>query len=298
MSAPDPDDLPEPLTDFSLPGFRFMSLDLDWFIHTDAWLMAKGDDHRVIVEFWSIAWKQFPAASLPNDDLILFKFGSFGKKRDFVRAKERILRGWILASDDRWYQPELAEMAHRAFELHRKDSKYSKDYRERRRDTRNDRQADAAPDCADDAMNVSPDEHSDTASTIHNGNDRQGQRREEKIKESLKPSCVQVPRARERSLHTQRLRPGAAAAGRKQAASNEARDGQGLDPEAPDPADRPVDPEYAARKVAALERDFAIARRRERDQQREAAIERFARDGERERLQKEAALKINGKEHP
>lgn len=184
MSA---DDLPEPLTDFSLPGFRFMSLDLDWFIHTDAWLMAKGDDHRVIVEFWSIAWKQSPAASLPNDDGILFRFANFGEKRDFVRLKERILRGWVLASDNRWYQADLAEMAHRAFELHRKDSKYSKDYRERRRrDTRNDRQADEAPYSTDDAMDVSTDERSGSVSTIHSGNDRQGQRREEK-KEGFEP---------------------------------------------------------------------------------------------------------------
>jgi hypothetical protein len=64
---------------------------------------------------WCRAWKQRPAASLPDDDEVLAGFAHMPLKR-FKRLREKVLHGFVKCSDGRLYHPVLAADAITAFQ--------------------------------------------------------------------------------------------------------------------------------------------------------------------------------------
>jgi len=67
---------------------------------------------------WCHAWKQVPAASLPNDERVLAAWS--GARDTWPQVREHALHGFVLCSDGRLYHPVLAEDAERAFLLKQK----------------------------------------------------------------------------------------------------------------------------------------------------------------------------------
>jgi uncharacterized protein YdaU (DUF1376 family) len=95
--------------------------DLDSFmLNTERLLgseLVAMSSHAVIgaaLLLWCRAWKQRPAASLPDDDKVLAGFASMHISR-WRKLREQILHGFVKCSDGRLYHPVLASDAAKAF---------------------------------------------------------------------------------------------------------------------------------------------------------------------------------------
>jgi hypothetical protein len=81
--------------------------------------IAGGDPvaFRAAVILWCASWHQVPAASLPDDDVMLARLAGFGKDvRNWKRTRAKgALHGFILCSDGRLYHPVVAEKAIAAY---------------------------------------------------------------------------------------------------------------------------------------------------------------------------------------
>lgn len=96
--------------------------DLDGFMLNVERLMASElvalSNHEVVAGalfLWCRAWKQRPAASLPDDDRVLAAFARLSLPR-FRKLKSEVARGFIKCSDGRLYHPVLAAEALTAWE--------------------------------------------------------------------------------------------------------------------------------------------------------------------------------------
>jgi uncharacterized protein YdaU (DUF1376 family) len=95
--------------------------DLDGFMLNVERLMASElvalSSHEVIgaaLLLWCRAWKQRPAASLPNDEKVIAAFARMPLAR-FRRISDEVLRGFVLCDDGRLYHSTLAREAINAY---------------------------------------------------------------------------------------------------------------------------------------------------------------------------------------
>ena len=95
--------------------------DLDGFMLNVERLMASElvalSSHEVVAAclfLWCRAWKQMPAASLPDDDRVIAAYSRLSQAR-YRKLKTELLRGFMKCSDGRLYHRVLAEEATRAF---------------------------------------------------------------------------------------------------------------------------------------------------------------------------------------
>lgn len=113
------DDLPEPLTppDCDLRDFAFMPLDCMRLRRSKAWLTAKKNPALgfYMVNLWTAAWHEVPAASLEDDDDILADAAMCDLKT-WLKVKDQVLRGWVKCSDGRLYHIVVAEKATSSWE--------------------------------------------------------------------------------------------------------------------------------------------------------------------------------------
>ncbi|WP_223879555.1 DUF1376 domain-containing protein [Dechloromonas sp. CZR5] len=108
----------EPLTPSGcdLRGFPFMPLDVVRLRDSDIAAISSGDEFRCAVLLWCASWHQIPAASLPDDDIILAQLAGFGRVvKEWKKVREGSLRGWVKCSDGRLYHPVVAEKANEAW---------------------------------------------------------------------------------------------------------------------------------------------------------------------------------------
>lgn len=91
--------------------------DLDSFmLNTERLLgseLVAVSSHAIIgaaVLLWCRAWKQRPAASLPDDERVLAGFAGMQLAR-FRKVRDKVLRGFVKCSDGRLYHPVLAAEA-------------------------------------------------------------------------------------------------------------------------------------------------------------------------------------------
>jgi hypothetical protein len=118
MNAPDPNTLPAPLTaaDSDLRDFIFMPLDVVRLRDSDIAAISSGDEFRCAVLLWCASWHQVPAASLPDDDLVLAQYAGFGRVvKEWKKVRDGALRGWVKCADGRLYHPVVAEKANEAW---------------------------------------------------------------------------------------------------------------------------------------------------------------------------------------
>lgn len=95
--------------------------DLDGFMLNVERLMASElvalSSHEVVAAslfLWCRAWKQQPAASLPDDDRVNAAFAKLSLAK-FRKVKDEVLRGFVKCSDGRLYHRFLASEATAAF---------------------------------------------------------------------------------------------------------------------------------------------------------------------------------------
>jgi uncharacterized protein YdaU (DUF1376 family) len=110
------DELPEPLV-----GPHVDCSDLDSFMLNTERLMASEllalNGNEVLgaaLLLWCRAWKQRPAASLPDDDRVNAAFARLSLAK-FRQMKEGVMRGFIKCSDGRLYHRVLAQEAIRSY---------------------------------------------------------------------------------------------------------------------------------------------------------------------------------------
>ncbi len=107
-----------PLTppDCDLREFPFMPLDVVRLRDSDIAAVSSGDEFRCAVLLWCASWHQVPAASLPDDDIILAQLAGFGRVvKEWKKVRAGSLRGWVKCTDGRLYHPVVAEKANEAW---------------------------------------------------------------------------------------------------------------------------------------------------------------------------------------
>lgn len=94
---------------------------LDGFLLNVERLMASElvalSSHEVVAAalfLWCRAWKQRPAASLPDDQRVLAAYARLSLPR-FLRVRDEVMRGFVKCSDGRLYHRVLAAEALKAF---------------------------------------------------------------------------------------------------------------------------------------------------------------------------------------
>ncbi len=115
---------PAPMSkpDCDLRGYEYMPLFGDRLMESDFFAEASDLEFRAAIRVWWASWKQVPAGSLPNKDVILCRLAGFETNlRRWAKVKERVLQGFTLCSDGRLYHPFICELAATAFEKRRKE---------------------------------------------------------------------------------------------------------------------------------------------------------------------------------
>ena len=113
MNAPLPDPLvPEDCDCTNLPGFL---LNVERLMASELVALSSHEVIAAALFLWCRAWKQKPAASLPDDDRVLASFARMPLVK-FRKLREKILHGFVKCSDGRLYHRFLATEAMNAFD--------------------------------------------------------------------------------------------------------------------------------------------------------------------------------------
>ncbi len=147
--------------------------DLDGFMLNVERLMASElvalSSHEVIgaaLLLWCRAWKQRPAASLPNDNKVIAAFARMPLAR-FLKLRNEVMRGFVLCSDGRLYHRTLALEAMRSFGW--------KESSRRKRDADAERLRKWRSGHASETLRETPRETQSETRFVAEGQDRTGQ---------------------------------------------------------------------------------------------------------------------------
>lgn len=108
------DQVPAPFVpaEVDLRGYEYMPYYGDRLRDSDLNSRATDAEYRAAHNLWWAAWKQVPAASLPDDEATLCKLADLGRDlRTWRTVKDRAMHGFELCSDGRYYHRVLAEVA-------------------------------------------------------------------------------------------------------------------------------------------------------------------------------------------
>ncbi|WP_162530927.1 DUF1376 domain-containing protein [Rhodovastum atsumiense] len=196
---------PPPLTpcQCNLRGYEFMPLYGERLFSSDFEAKATDAEFRAAVNLWWRAWTQVPAASLPNDEVVLCKLAGLGRDMaSWRKVREMALHGFELCADGRLYHKALAPLAvnsyaWRARVEHKREGDRNRQKQARAR--RAGRMADIAPDTAPDGGDLARDVTARSAMT--SPQDRTGTETEtgtgtEKTASGLRPGAPGEPDAR------------------------------------------------------------------------------------------------------
>jgi len=113
------DPLPAPLVapDTDLRDFPFMPLFVARLRDSDFAARASGDEFRAGIFLLSAAWCQLPAASVPDDDVVLSQLAGYGRAvKEWRSVRAGALHGFVKCADGRLYHPVLAEVANASWQ--------------------------------------------------------------------------------------------------------------------------------------------------------------------------------------
>jgi len=104
----------EPLVppDVDLRDFAFMPLDVQRLRRSSTWRRAKKDPSLAyyLINLWTAAWHEVPAASIEDDDDVLAELAGCDPRK-WKAVRSIVLAGWVKCSDGRLYHPVVAEKA-------------------------------------------------------------------------------------------------------------------------------------------------------------------------------------------
>lgn len=105
---------PQPFTppDCDLTSHTYFPLHYDRLLRSKWWRRASDLARSRNMDLWAHAFREIPAASLPDDDADLADMAGFGRDiGTFLKVKDELLEPWVLCADGRWYHPTLSEVA-------------------------------------------------------------------------------------------------------------------------------------------------------------------------------------------
>ena len=105
---------PEPLlpADVDLRGLEYMPYYGDRLRESGLNARVTDAEYRAAHNLWWSAWKQVPAASLPDDDVDLCRLADLGRdQKTWQAVKAGAMRGFVLCTDGRWYHRALSTFA-------------------------------------------------------------------------------------------------------------------------------------------------------------------------------------------
>jgi uncharacterized protein YdaU (DUF1376 family) len=82
---------------------------------SELWALSDGAQFKAAMALWCMAWRQVPAASLPDDDDVLRSFSGLTPAA-WRKSRNMALRGFVKCSDGRLYHSVLAKDALRAWD--------------------------------------------------------------------------------------------------------------------------------------------------------------------------------------
>lgn len=211
-------DLPDPMTPVNcdLRGYEFMPLFGHRLFNSEFDAKATDAEFRAAMNLWWAAWLEVPAASLPDDDVVLTKLAGLGRdKNAWMGVRKMALHGFVKCSEGRLYHRTLAPEAVDAFtrrikSAHKRDAdrerlRLWREARNRNVETRvgNDQRAsdETTTGSADETQTQTHDEtrvgNADETRVVAGRQDRTGQDKTEKKKEReespLTPRLVLMP---------------------------------------------------------------------------------------------------------
>lgn len=107
-----------PLTapECDLQDFPFMPLQVARLRDSDLAATEHPEACWYAVLLWAASWHQVPAASLPDDEMVLTRLCGLGRDvKTFRKHRAGALRGFITCADGRLYHPVVAEQANAAW---------------------------------------------------------------------------------------------------------------------------------------------------------------------------------------
>lgn len=111
--------IPEPFTpaECDLRGMEWMPLFGARLLSSDFFTTATNNELRAAIRLWWEAWHQVPAASLPDNDVILAGLAGYQTNPAHWKKLRRdvVLHGFVKCTDGRLYHPFLAEQALKAW---------------------------------------------------------------------------------------------------------------------------------------------------------------------------------------
>jgi len=111
-------ELPQPLVpaEVDLRDFSWMPIEIHRLRRSKAWLICKRKPELAfyMLNLWTAAWHDTPAASLEDDDDVLADLAMCDPSK-WAKVREQVLRGWVKCSDGRLYHPVVADLARGAW---------------------------------------------------------------------------------------------------------------------------------------------------------------------------------------
>lgn len=110
-------DLPDPLTpaDCDCTDLDGFMLNVERLMASELVALSSLEVIGAALLLWSRAWKQKPAASLPDDERVIAAFAKLSVPR-FRKMRDEVLRGFVKCSDGRLYHRTLSAEAVGAYE--------------------------------------------------------------------------------------------------------------------------------------------------------------------------------------
>jgi hypothetical protein len=111
-------ELPAPLVpaEVDLRDFSWMPVEIHRLRRSKAWLVCKRRPELAfyMLNLWTAAWHDTPAASLEDDDDMLADLAMCDPAK-WAKVREQALRGWVKCADGRLYHPVVADLANSAW---------------------------------------------------------------------------------------------------------------------------------------------------------------------------------------
>lgn len=123
-------------SDVDLRGYDYMPLYGERLFKSQTWIAASAEAKIAALRLWWHAYAhEVPAASLPNNDVLLSEYAGYGVAvKAWQRVKQQALHGFVECSDGRLYHPRLSEWAIEAWDLRVKERQRKANWRAKQRD--------------------------------------------------------------------------------------------------------------------------------------------------------------------
>lgn len=116
-------------SDVNAKGWR---LEIDYLAweRSDGWTLLAESERPFLVMMLLQAWRQQPCGTLPESDLLLCRLAGVDSGQ-WLQLKQRIMSGWFLAANHRYYHPLLIERVENMLRVRGKASDRQAQFRAR-----------------------------------------------------------------------------------------------------------------------------------------------------------------------